>query len=319
MQADDYIWDVLKNNFCSYKAKTRGTDDTFCRNKYNATGMCSYRNCPLANSQYATVLEKDGIMYLNIKTIERAHLPKKLWEQIELSKNTKEALAQVEENLQWWPRKMVIKCKARVLRIKEYLHRMRKIALKPGPKLVTIKKKEERVLDIREKKAERIAALEQSIEAELLKRLKEGVYDSEIPVNIPEAAFESLIDKELDREEMEAKRKAKKAKKEALKAHESELEVPEMEDIYGAAESDGEEEEIARQLDGLDSDYDDDEISEEELDEDEEEQEVEESGSKKRRHISLGDAPSAASKKKKKQVLEIEHEDQASIKQMIDW
>ena len=36
-----------------------------------------------------------------------------------------------------------------------------------------IKKKEERVLDGREKKAERIAALEQSIERELLSRLKE--------------------------------------------------------------------------------------------------------------------------------------------------
>ena len=75
--------------------RTRGTDDVFCRNKYNATGMCSYRNCPLANSQYATVLEKDGKMFLNVKTIERAHLPKKLWEEIELSKNTKEALSQV--------------------------------------------------------------------------------------------------------------------------------------------------------------------------------------------------------------------------------
>mmetsp|Transcript_152514 Transcript_152514/g.266262 ORF Transcript_152514/g.266262 Transcript_152514/m.266262 type:complete len:319 (-) Transcript_152514:855-1811(-) len=318
MQADDYIWDVLKNHFCSFKAKTRGTDDVFCRNKYNATGMCSYRNCPLANSQYATVLEKDGKMFLNIKTIERAHLPKKLWEEIELSKNTKEALSQIEENLQWWPRKMIIKCKARVLRIKEYLHRMRKIALKPGPKLVHIKKKEERVLDGREKKAERIAALEQSIERELLQRLKEGVYDSEIPVNIPESAFMTLIDKELDREAEEEKKKAKKAKKKG----ETNLEVPEMEDIYEAAESD-EEERIARALDGLDSDYDDDEISEEDDEADEEEEEKEEeketSSSKKRKHVKLGDA-APSSKKKKKQVLEIEHVDQrAQLKQIIDW
>lgn len=75
--------------------RSRTAVETLCRNKYNATGMCSYRACPLANSQYATVLEKEGTMYLNIKTIERAHLPKKLWEAIELSKNTKEALDQV--------------------------------------------------------------------------------------------------------------------------------------------------------------------------------------------------------------------------------
>lgn len=42
-----------------------------------------------------------------------------------------------------------------------------------SPKLVNIKKKEERVLDIREEKAHRIAALETSIEKELLKRLRE--------------------------------------------------------------------------------------------------------------------------------------------------
>ena len=41
----------------------------------------------------------------------------------------------------------------------------------------------------------------------------QGVYDSEIPVNIPESAFTTLIDKELEREEEEERRKAKKSKK----------------------------------------------------------------------------------------------------------
>jgi protein MAK16 len=162
----------------------------------NVTGLCKMAHCPLANSQYATVVEKDGKIYLCIKTPERAHLPRKMWEKILLPYNLEAAFAQIDKSLRFWDARKIRRCKLRYHRLFLVLRRMRKLKQRVTAKIVPVKKKVERRLKSREAKAEKIAMLEHKIEAELLERLRKGVYPKELYQTEEDKEKEKMTNKE---------------------------------------------------------------------------------------------------------------------------
>lgn len=196
MQHDDVIWQSIHNHFCSYKVTT--SRSKFCRNKYNLTGICERLSCPLANSRYATIVENDDRLYLFVKTVERAHSPRRLWERIRLSQNYRQALKQIDHHLQYWPQFYIHKAKQRMTKMTQYIIRKNRMALQAKSRLVGVKKKVERREISREAKANRAAKLEESIEKELVERLKSGTYGD--IYNFDQDAYENALDAHLEDE-----------------------------------------------------------------------------------------------------------------------
>lgn len=135
-----------------------------------------------------------GQCYLYMKTIERAHLPSKLWEAIPLGDNFKNALEIIDHNLEYWPDHMVNKVKQRLTKIWQYLIRMRKLRQTLRPQVIAINKKVERREVVRERAALAAAQVEKQIKKELLERLAQGTY-GEI-YNFAPNAFESVLDEQ---------------------------------------------------------------------------------------------------------------------------
>lgn len=129
MQHDEVIWQIINHQFCSFKSKV-AKERTFCSNPYSVSGLCIRSACPLANSNYATIREEEGVCYLFIKTIERAHTPKNMWEKIKLPSDYVKALEIVSKQLEHFPKYLVHRNKQRLTKIHQMLIRMRKLKLK---------------------------------------------------------------------------------------------------------------------------------------------------------------------------------------------
>ena len=200
MQSDDMIWNVINHQFCSFQTtleKALSDKTRFCKHPYSVTGLCNRTSCPLANSRYATIREEKGKINLYIKTVERAHSPKNLWERIQLSRNYTKALAQLDQHLEYFPKVLVHRNKQRLTKIHQYLIRMRKIELRlrsgRKAKVVGVHRKIEQREERRERKALIAAKIETTLEKELTERLAKGAYGD--IYNFPEAPYQKALQK----------------------------------------------------------------------------------------------------------------------------
>ena len=204
--SDEMIWNVINHQFCSFQTtldKALSDKTRFCKHPYSVTGLCNRTSCPLANSKYATIREEGGKLNLYIKTVERAHTPKNLWERIQLSRNYTKAMAQIDEHLQYFPKAIVHRNKQRLTKIHQYLIRMRKLELKVRSgrkaKIVGVHRKIEQREERRERKALVAAKIETALEKELTERLAKGAYGD--IYNFPEAPYQKAIAKATQAEE----------------------------------------------------------------------------------------------------------------------
>jgi protein MAK16 len=244
MSSDDMIWQVVNHQFCSFKTtigKAKSDKTHFCRNPYSVTGLCNRTSCPLANSKYATIRENDGRIQLCIKTVERAHSPKNLWEKILLSRNYGKALQQIDEHLAYFPKAIIHRNKQRLTKIHQYLIRMRKIELKKRAgrkaKMVGIHRKIEQREERREQKALIAAKLERNIEKELVERLAKGTYGD--IYNFPEMPYQKALDQVEEETELEPE-------------EEEEEEMDGMVEYVEDLEESDEEEEEEEDIEGMD-------------------------------------------------------------------
>lgn len=315
MSSDEIVWQVINQQFCSYKLKTT-KEQTFCRNEYNVSGLCNRQSCPLANSRYATIRSdpETGAMYLYMKTVERSHMPNKWWERVRLSSNYAKALEQVDERLIYWPKFLVHKCKQRLTRLTQVAIRMRKLAQEDErlgetvvPRLAPkIRRREE----ARERKAESAAKVERAIERELIERLRSGAYGDR-PLNVEEGIWKRVLrglersgegerDEDMDDGELEEEEEEGVGEVEYVSDLDDEEDLEDIEDWLGGESADS--------SDDYDDESDEDEDSDEDSDKEDDSAHSEDDAKKPKPGFKRKRPAPQAKPRKKGPKVEIEYE-----------
>ncbi|CAL9216041.1 unnamed protein product [Arabidopsis halleri] len=227
-----------------------------------------------------------------MKTIERAHMPKNLWEKVKLPVNYEMALEMIDKHLLYWPKLLQHKVKRRLTKMNQMRIRMRELALKTREVIIPRPRRQIKRELRREDKAKIAAQLDKAIENELMKRLKTGIYPTDI-YNISDRAFNKILNKEIELNQ---------------EVEEEEEEEGVVEYVEGDDELEAEEEEDMEDFSGLPSKESylegDDHDSDDEENDDAEEQVV----IHKRRAFKKSDDNGKA-KKKSRVVVEVEQED----------
>jgi protein MAK16 len=132
-----------------------------------------------------------------MKTVERAHSPKNMWEKVLISRNYSKALLQIDEHLQYFPKALQHRNKQRLTKIHQYLLRMRKLKLKElaGKKAKIVSAPTRKVAQResrREQKALIAAKITTKVEQELVDRLAKGTYGD--IYNFPETTYNKALE-----------------------------------------------------------------------------------------------------------------------------
>lgn len=166
------IWNAIGNKkHCSFNLHTK--HEVLCKNKYNLTGICNEYSCPLANTEYATVILDGNKILLCIKSDNK-------WTETELSYDYLEALKTIDFLLSGFDKDTIDKCKNRLTKHFECLERWIELEKNPDTKLIVNKKKMNRREKIRALKALHTINFEKDIGDELMERLKSGIYGDEL-------------------------------------------------------------------------------------------------------------------------------------------
>lgn len=171
---DELIWTIIGGKgFCSFKFKAK--NQNFCRNEYNVTGFCSKQSCPISNSNYATIVGKNGEIFLYLKDTTNTRFPDKLWKKFKLSRNFIKSFQEIDLILNLWPKFFVFKTKQKLTKLWQILLRdkLRKVKKKSldiiqKTNILCDKTKESRLL--------RKIKFENLVEKELLHRFNFGIY-----------------------------------------------------------------------------------------------------------------------------------------------